>query len=602
MVTCGQVGGDGRHIGKSPQGWGRGDRIAIDVESEAIIRARPEGVAPAGGDFQEAGIGGGAVGGRAREDIGPVADGPIGQAADIIRPREADARHLLGDHRRGGGLQTGEGSVQTATALPETRHVRARENGVLNPERVGATEDDRITRRTTKGRQLGAGADGDQVWEKQGALAHVDGFVATEIEDHHGRSKSRVDLWNRAASGIATHVEEAQDIAIGAGDVQGLPAIQSEVGDGDRVAGVGPVVAHVEIRGSQRTIDDDVVGVSDESVAARAVVLQAQHATRVDGGVGSSKNWGGIRVVQASEGEDPGVHDDTAGEGVVVPQDQGAEAVLGDAVVAAAVADDAVEDGGHLRGFHGDRGVAAEAGGPVESQVGQAAEGQIRAGEDVVIVEGPGGPIRGQEGAPGDGEGTGAERTVGESGDNAQDVACAGGTAGKLDAAVGEGDSPAKGAGTAEAEDAVAGLVDAAIRGHGGHVEGRGELGDGGRTIDRHRGNVKGAGSAEIDVSGDGRHGSGILGSGGDIPAQGQSAGTGVDTRDGGVTVVVDGQSREGLVEVIQVQHAGTVEHGDDAVVNLAVPIEAHGGGVDDEVTSRDGHGGGAVSTRDVQG
>ena len=230
MVTSRQI---HRHRGGIAKTRGKRvirDRIAIDVERESIVRTGTEGVVTKRGDLEEAGVGGSRVGRGAGDDLRPIAEETIAQAAgQEVRPRVADAGDLLGDDCGRSHGQVGERTIQPSTGVAEAGHVGPGEDSILQAERIGAAEDDRITRRSADRGQLGGGADGEEVREQEAALTDVDGLVPRVTEDDYRGAQCGINLRHGPAGGVSADIEQSQDIAVGARNVQGLPTAQGQV-------------------------------------------------------------------------------------------------------------------------------------------------------------------------------------------------------------------------------------------------------------------------------------------------------------------------------------------------------------------------------------
>ena len=362
MVASGERDRNGGGIGEGVTEGIGGDGIAIDVERHAIIRGGAEGVGSCGGDFEETGEAGGGVGCRAADGVWAVAVGTVTEVGDgVVTASVADTSDLGVHHGGRCGCESGKAAREASGGVAEGGHVSPGEDGVLDTEWVRAAETDSAA---SQGICL---ADGDEIRELKSALANVDGLVTRVAEDNDRHAGSHVDLWHRTAHRVTAEVGDAEDVAVGRGDVEEITAGQFEVGDHDRVLGARPVISDVEVGNGTR--GDDVVGVGDQAQAACAVVLEGEEATVSDGSVGATEDGCGAGVIEAGEGQGTGIDGYAAGEGVVVSEEEGSESFFGNGQSGGALTNDTVEVQDALRSVHGDGGVTREVCGTVQGEV-----------------------------------------------------------------------------------------------------------------------------------------------------------------------------------------------------------------------------------------
>ena len=409
------------------------------------------------------------------------------------------------------------------------------------------------------------------VGKEQVALANIDRLVSGPAEDDHCGTRGDVDHGRGTARRVTADVHQAQSVAVGARDVEDLAAIELQVVDGDGVARVGTVVADVEAGRSKRAVDDNVVGVRDDTIIGRSVVLKGEQTSVADGGKGAGEDRGRTIVVEAGEGECARVDRDTTREGVVTAQKQRAETFLGDAVAIAAVIQKHVQGQHRLGRIHGHRRIAQQCGRGVialDGQVVGALERDLRAAEHQRIAQ----SIRARGGQVGarctSGESSGANRAVGECRDDTRRAI----TRGHVRAAT-DGEAArlhihpaAEEARAGELKQAIARLDEAGgadVRGtadRSADGQGRRNIGDGGVAVHRHGIHRQGAtctakihGKAAGACTRNGGNSAHVARTGGDVAAEGQDAGAGGQRRCC-ATVVFKDQSSESLVEVVQVQ------------------------------------------------
>ena len=611
MVAGVERHGDGSDVQHAMPGSGVGvHRVAVDVEGEAVIRAGTESVSAGRGDFEEAAESGEALNrgpGHGERTVGEVAVTETGRQEGARTGSEARALggHLTG--RRSG--QADEVAPESAGGIPEGGHVRGSEQGALHAEGIVSAQRDRA------GRKRGGGPDRHQVREDERSLADVDRLVSLIVKHVDGSSGRDVDLRDGAADGVSGDVEQPERVTVLSADVQDLAAEQGQARNLDRVGGVGAVVADVQVGGGIGAVDGDAGRVTDQSEAARAVVQEGEHASVADGHVGAGEDRGRGAGVQSGQGQRAGVDGHASGESVVVAEEQRPEPLLGEPVGAARVVQHHVQGEDRLRRLDVDGRVPEQGRGRVvalDRQVVRAPEGDLVAREHQGVAQRVGGGGR-EVGAGGpDGQGARADRTAGEGRDDSgRPVARRHvGAAADGESARVHAHAAAEEAGSGELEQAVAGLGDAhgrVVRGAADRRrdgEGRRGVGHGGVAVDRDRADIERAGGAaqvegdDAARAGDGGSCSGDQGDLADIGRTGgHTAGQGQDARAGahvglGRTAVIDEvQAGQGLVEVVEIEHARAPDLRHDAGVDLAGGVEPDGGAVDDEVAGRDGDG-----------
>ena len=177
MVAGGKREGNSGGVGKGVTKSIRGHGIAIDVERHAVVRAGAEGVAPSGGDFEEAGETGGGVNGRATDGVRPITQNSVTEIRDgEVITRETDASDLGANHGGRGRGERGKTTREATGDVAERGHIGSGEHRVLNAQRVGTAE----RHGAREGVVL---AEGHEVGEDQRSLTDINRLVSRITED-----------------------------------------------------------------------------------------------------------------------------------------------------------------------------------------------------------------------------------------------------------------------------------------------------------------------------------------------------------------------------------------------------------------------------------